>query len=121
MGTETNLEKNWYTNYPRPLHIKSKSTSWKMGQPDEYNLHRGMLKMVLPKLLFFWHWKLPPSSLFIVAPRSHQRSVLVLPRQWNWGSKFDFKIFFKLKINSKCGISIFIADVESIFKVLFKN
>ena len=43
MGTETNLEKNWYTNYPRPLRIKSKSTSWKMGQPDEYNLHSGML------------------------------------------------------------------------------
>ena len=37
------------------------------------------------------------------------------------GFRFEFLNFLKLKINSKCDMSILIADVASIFKVLFNN
>ena len=42
----------------------------------------------------------------------------VLARQWDWGSDLSF---LKIKINSKHDMSILIADVASIFKVLFNN
>ena len=100
-----------------------------MRQPEKHNLHRRVLIMVLQINCFFFFFffcrlKLPPSSLFISALRSHGRLVLVhldVGTAVKKGFRFEFLKFLKLKINSKCDMSILTVDVTSIFKVLFKN
>ena len=91
-----------------------------MGQPDKYNLQR-YVKNGSTKATVFLALKIATKfSIHCGAQISSEISFGVATTV-KLGFKFDFKIFFKLKINSKCGISIFIADVESIFEVLFKN
>ena len=82
-----------------------------------------MLIMVLQINCFFF------LSLKIAAKFSIHFSIEISP-ETNFGAvgtavrlgfRFEFLNFLKLKINSKCDMSILIVDVGSIFKVLFNN